>query len=171
MNMKKKDVLISIAIIAAAALTLWLYLQRTGYVEMDAGGADATLELRSSLFGHTMISSNAGSAKVRAITHRPQHLRMLTKQGGRDYQLDSYGPWGKLSQIAIENDKTAVLRLGPPFTIKPSVHRSGQNRIIDFSIMGRAGEKYNYSRNAPAPKIRIVDEQGNALASGTFGFG
>jgi len=169
--MKKKDILISVAIIAAAGLTLWLYLHRTGYVQMDAGGTDATLELRSSLFGHTTISSSAGPTHVRAITHRPQNLKMFIKYGGRDYQFDSYGPWGKLSQIGIEKGETTVLRLGPPFTVKPSIRRSGQNRVIEFSIVGRAGEKYQYSRNAPAPKVRIIDEQGNTLASGTFGFG
>jgi hypothetical protein len=170
-TMKKKDILISIAIIAAAALTLWLYLHRTGYVEVEAGGADATLELRSSLFGHVTIQSNAKPTEVRAITYRPQHLGMLIKQGGRDYQFDSYGPWGKLSQIGIENGKTTILRFGPPFRIKPAIHRSGESRIIDFSIIGRAGEEYRYSRNASAPKVKVVDEQGNALASGTFEFG
>lgn len=171
LTMKKKDKLISVAIIAAAALTLWLYMHRTGCVEIDAGGADATLQLRSSLFGHATVSSNAGPTRVRAITYRPRYLKVLMKQGGRDCQLDSYGPWGKFSAIGVEDDKTTVLRFGPPFTVKPSVYRSGQNRVIEFSIVGRAGEQYQYSTNAPAPKVRIVDEQGNALASGTFGFG
>ena len=170
--MKKKDIWISLAIIAASAAVLYFYTQRKGYIEIDTGGAKARLQLRNSLFGSTTINSDAGPTKVRAIIHRPKLLRMTSKQGGSNYQLDSYGPWGKISKIDVEKNKTTALRLGPPFIVKPAIHRTGsQVRTIDFSIIGQAGEKYRYNRSAPVPKIKIIDEQGNTLASGNFGFG
>ena len=79
--MKKKDIWISLAIIAASAAVVYCYTQGKGYIEIDSGGANATLELRSSLFGKTTISSDAGPTEVRAIIHRPKLLRMTINQG------------------------------------------------------------------------------------------
>ena len=170
--MKKKDIWISLAIIAASVFVIYFYTQRKGYIEIDTGVANATLELRNSLFGNTTIRAGGGPAEVRAIPHRPKILRITGMQGGPAYRLDSYGPWGKLSKIDIKNNKTTVLKMGPPFIIKPAVHRTGtQIRTIDFAITGQAGEKYRFNRSAPVPKIKIIDEQGNTLASGNFGFG
>ncbi len=170
--MKKKDIWISLAIIAASVSVIYFYTQGKGYIEIDTGGANATLELRNNLFGKATISSGAGPAEVRAIPHRPKILRITGMQGGPDFRLDSYGPWGKLSKINVDNDKTTVLRMGPPFVIKPAIHNSGTKiRTIDFTITGQAGEKYSFNRSGPVPKIKIIDEQGKILASGSFGFG
>jgi hypothetical protein len=170
--MKKKDIWISLAIITASIAVICYYTQREGYIEIDTGGANATLELSNSLFGKATISSDAGPAEVRAIPHRPKILRITGMQGSPDFQLDSYGPWGKLSKINVDNNKTTVLRMGPPFIIKPAVHRGPSDiRTIDFSIIGQAGERYTFNRSAPVPKIKIIDEQGKILASGSFGFG
>ena len=93
-------------------------------------------------------------------------------QGGPNFRLDSYGPWGELSKINVENNKTTVLKMGPPFIIKPAIHKNSTKIItIDFTITGQAGEQYRINRSAPVPKIKIIDEQGNTLASGSFGFG
>ena len=170
--MKKKDIWISLAIIAASVFVIYFYKQGKGYVEIDTGGANATLELRNSLFGKTTIRSDDEPTEVRAIPHRPKLLRITGKQGGPAFRLESYGPWGKLSKIVVDNKKTTVLKMGPPFIIKPAVHKSGtRNRTIDFTITGQAGERYRINRSAPVPKIKIIDEQGNTLASGRFGFG
>ena len=45
--MKKKDIWISLTIIAAAGLTLLFYTKRKGFVRIDAGSANAVLQLRS----------------------------------------------------------------------------------------------------------------------------
>jgi hypothetical protein len=170
--MKKKDIWISLAIIAASVFVIYYYTQREGYIEIDTGGANATLELRNSLFGNATISSDAGPTEVRAIPHRPKLLRITGMQGSPDFRLDSYGPWGELSKINVENNKTTVLRMGPPFVIKPTIHNSGsKTRTIDFTVTGQAGEQYRFNRSGPVPKIKIIDEQGNTLASGNFGFG
>ena len=170
--MKKKDIWISLAIIAGSAAVIYFYTQRKGYIEINTGGADATLRLRSNLLSTSTIHSGRTPAKVRAMMYRPQLLRITSRQSSPNYSLESYGPWGEFSKIAVKNNKTTVLRLGPPFLIKPAVHKTGsQNRTIDFSIIGQAGEKYIYNRSAPVPKIKIIDEQGKTLASGKFGFG
>jgi hypothetical protein len=170
--MKKKDILVSLAIIAAAGLTLLFYSQRTGYVGIDAGGAQAVLQLKQNWLGHKTITSGDKPAAISARIYRPQCLSLSMGQDEHAWKMESYGPWGECSTINVKNKETTVLKFGPPFLIKPAVHRSSpQIRTIDFSIIGRAGEKYQYNRSAPAPKIKIIDEQGNVLATGNFGFG
>jgi hypothetical protein len=170
--MNKKDIWISLAIITASVFIIYFYTQPRGYIKIDTGGANASLELRNSLFGSATITSDTGGIEVRAIPHRPKFLRITGMQDGPDFRLESYGPWGKLSKIDIEKNKTNVLKLGPPFIIKPAVHKAGSwTRTIDFTITGQAGERYRINRSAPVPKIKIIDEQGNTLATGIFRFG
>jgi len=174
--MKKRDIWISVAIIAAAVLLLYSYLQGTGQIKIDAGGAAATLQLRSGWLGKATISSGAEPATVSGRVHRPQRLSLSMKQGSDTWQIDSRGPWGDLSTIRVTNNNTTALKLGPPFLIKPKVRKSGSSISIDFAIIGQASEQYQSvarknNRAVPAPKAKIIDETGNVLASGKFEYG
>ncbi len=172
--MKKIAIWISVAIVAAAVLLLFSYSQGKGpkgQIKIDAGGADAKLQLAGGLFNKATISSGAGLTKVKAGVHRPEWLKMSMQQGSSTCQLDSRGPWGDLSTIKVTNNNATALRLGPPFLIKPNVRKSGQLVEIDFAIIGKAGEHYRNPRRDSAPKLKIVDETGNVLASGTFEYG
>ncbi len=174
--MKKRDIWISVAIIAAAILLLSLYLQREGHIKIDAGGAVAELELAGGLFNTVTINSGAEPAKVNARTYRPENLRISMQQGSDNWQINSTGPWGKLSTIRVTNNNTTDLRLGPPFLIKPDVRKSGSSVSVNFAIIGQASEKYqNFARknnrSVPAAKAKIIDEAGNVFASGRFEYG
>ncbi len=174
--MKKRDIWISIAIIAAAGLLLYAYSQKTGQIKIDAGGAIAELELAGGLFNTVTMSSGAEPTKLNARTYYPQSVSISMQQGSDTWQIDNRGPWGKSSTIEVKNNETTVLRLGPPFIVKPGINKSGSTVSINFSIFGQAGEKYqNYAKKnnsrLPAPKVRIVDEAGNVLASGKFAYG
>jgi len=174
--MKKRDIWISVAIIAAAFLLLYLYSQGQGQIKIDAGGAVATLQLRSSWLSKATIISGAEPATVSGRVQRPQRLSLSMKQGSDTWQIDSRGPWGGLSKIKVTNNKTTVLKLGPPFSIKSKARKSGSSVSIDFAIIGQVSEKYqNYARKnnraVPAAKANIVDETGKVLASGKFAYG
>ena len=174
--MKKKDIWISIAIIAAAALTLCLYWQRKGFIKIDAGGANAELQLHSSWLRKATIISASEPSTISAQVHRPQHLSISMKQDNHTWQIDSRGPWGDLSRIKVKNNETTALRLGPPFLLKPRVNKSGSLLSIDFTIIGQAGEQYeNFVRKnnqaMPGAKIKIVDEAGNVLVNDKFKYG
>lgn len=174
--MKKKDIWISLAIIACAGLTLLYYTQRKGYVGINAGGADAVLQFNSSWLVHTTITSGTESAAIRARIHRPQFLSLSMKQNGHTWQIESRGPWGDLSIIKVQNNEATALRLGPPFLIKPEINKNGSILSIDFAIIGQAGEQYeNFitknNRAVTGAKIKIVDETGNVLESGKFKYG
>ncbi len=177
--MKKRYIWISVAIIAAAVLLLFSYSQdkgQKGQIKIDAGGAAAKLQLAGGLFSKATINSGAEPTTVSARVHRPTQLGLSMKQGGDTWRIDSSGPWGKLSKISVNDNDTTALKLGPPFLIKPEVHKSGSNVSIDFAIIGQASEQYQNvprknNRSVPVPKIKIVDETGNVLASGKFEYG
>jgi len=174
--MKKKDIWISLAIIACAGLTLLYYTQRKGYVGIDAGGADAILQLKSSLLDHSTITSGDEPAAIRARIYRPQLLSLSIGQGGYTWRIESRGPWGDLSKIKVRNDEATALRLGPPFLIKPEFNKNGSILSIGYAIIGQAGEQYqNFitkdNRAVTGAKIKIVDEKGNVLESGSFKYG
>ncbi len=174
--MKKRDIWISVAIIAAAVLLLYSYSQGQGRIKIDAAGAVATLQLHSGWLGKATISSGAEPDTVSSRLQRPEYLSLSMKQDSSTWQIDSRGPWGKLSKISVNNNDTTVLKLGPPFLIKPSVSKSSSLVSIGLSIVGRAGEHYRAEitknrKRLPTPKLKIVDETGNVLASGKFEYG
>ena len=174
--MKKKDIWVSLAIIACAGLTLLYYTQRKGYVGINASGADAELQLNSSWHGYTTITSGTEPAAISARIHRPQLLSLSMKQDGHMWRIESRGPWGDLSAIKVRNNEATALRLGPPFLIKPEVKTNGSIISIDYAITGQAGEQYqNFitkdNRAVTGAKVKIVDEAGNVLKSGMFPYG
>jgi hypothetical protein len=177
--MKKIAIWISVAIVAVVVLLLFSYSQgkgRKGQIKIDAGGAAAKLQLGGGLFNKATINSGAEPTKVSARAHRPQHLSLSMKQNGNTWQIDSSGPWGKLSTIKVRKNSTTVLELGQSFLIKPSVSKSGSQVSIGLSIIGRAGEHYSAEitkngKRLPTPKLKIVDETGNVLTSGKFEYG
>jgi hypothetical protein len=174
--MKKRDILISLAIIAAAAFALYFYSLAKGSVEIDAGGAIAELQLNSIWLPATTISSGPEPSPVSARVHRPEGLSLSMKQDGHTWQIDSRGPWGDFSKIRVKNNRTTSLKLGPPFLIRPIVDERDSLLSIDFAVIGQAGEQYrNFVRKdnktITDAKLKIVDEAGNVLETGRFKYG
>lgn len=174
--MKKKDIWISLAIITAAGLTLLFYTKRGGFVGIDAGSANAVLQLRSNWFRHKTITSGAEPAAIGARIYRPQFLSLSMRQGGHTWKIECVGPWADLSKIKARNNEATTIRIGPPFLIKPQVHKNGSILSIGYVINGQAGEQYrNFvtkdSQAVTGAKIKIIDEAGNVLEFGKFKYG
>jgi len=174
--MNKKDILISLAIIAASGLSLLYYSQRKGFVGIDAGGAEALLHLNSTWPASAIIVSGNEPAAIGARIYRPQILRLSTVQDGHTWRIESRGPWANLSKIKVRNNEATAIRLGPPFLIKPEVKKNGSIISINYAIIGQAGEQYqNFitknNRAVTGAKIKIVDETGNVIKSGSFKYG
>ncbi len=174
--MKKKDISISLAIIAASGLTLLYYSQRKGFVGIDAGGAEAVLNLSSSWLASARIASDEEPAAISARIYRPQLLSLSKGQDGHTWRIESRGPWSDISKIKVRNNEATALRLGPPFLIKPEVKKNGPIISISYAIIGQAGEQYqNFitkdNQAVTGVKIKIVDEAGNILKSGSFRYG
>jgi hypothetical protein len=174
--MKKRDIWISIAIVAAAVLLLCFYSRGGGRIEIDAGGAVAALQLRNNWFKSTTIISGAEPTLASAGVHRPRQLSISTEQDGHIWRIDSRGPWANLSRIKVKNLRTTALRLGSPLLVKPKVRRNGSFVDIDFTVVGQAGERYEKfavkdNRAVRKAKVRIVDEMGNTFEAGSFRYG
>ncbi len=117
--MKKRDIWISVAIIATAVLAFYFYSQGKGQIKIDADGAEVTLRVRRGWFSdRALIRSKDGPVTMRARIYRPQRLSISTKQDGDTWLLYSSGPWGELSTIKVRKDNTTVLELGQSFLIK-----------------------------------------------------
>ena len=162
--MKKKDIWISLAIIACAGLTILYYTQRKGFVGIDAGGADAALQINSGWFSLTTITSGTEPAAISARIYRPKFLGLSIGKDGHTWRIESRGPWGDLSKIKVRNNEATALRLGPPFLIKPQISKSTSFLSIDCAIIGQAGEQYqNFitkdNRVVTGTKVKIVEEQ------------
>jgi hypothetical protein len=175
--MKKKDIWISIAVIAVAALVLRLYLRQEGQIKIDTPGVK--MRLRAGWFGRTSVQSGSDPVAASARAYRPQRITIEAKQGNDIWRIvSSRGPWGDLAKIKVGSNKTTVVELGPPFVVKPQIHRlRGRSQLgIGLAIVGKAGEHYSSritknGRHLPAPRLRVVDERGNVLASGKFEYG
>jgi hypothetical protein len=175
--MKRKDILISLAVIAACGGVLYLYSFTNslvhGYIELDSGDPNikAELQLRSSFFGREKVVSGSEPKKVNSRILTPRFLTVSKTQKSRRIILASYGPWGDISRVQVENDKKTTIKVGPPFVIKPNVRNRSGIVQIDFSIIGRAGEYYQVPILPKTPKVTIMDENGKTLASGSFSYG
>ena len=178
--MKKKDILISLAVITAAVLTCCIYSLADslvkGSIKIDADNAMAVLQIRRVLSSQKKNTIGLEPTTVSARVHKPERLSISMVQEGHTWKMDSRGPWGNLSRIKVKNDKTTVIRLGPPFRIRPRLHKSASNLSIDYAIIGQAGEQYqNFitkdNRTVTGAKVKIVDETGNVLESGSFKYG
>ncbi len=174
--MKKREIWISIGIVAAAVALLFSYFRGEGRVEIDAGGAAVALQMRNNLFMNTTITSGPEPASAVAGVYRPKRLSLSMDQNGQTWRLNSRGPWMNLSRIRVQNLRTTALKLGPPLLVRPKVHRNGSAVDIDFLIVCRAGERYQTfatkdNREVRKAKVRIVDETGKILKAGSVRYG
>jgi len=174
--MKKKDIWISLAIIVCSGLSVLYYTQRKGYVGIDAGRADAVLQLKSIGFINTAINSSTKPSAIPTRIYRPKSLSLSMKQHGLTWRIESRGPWGEISKIKVRNNEATALKIGPPFLIKPKVRKNRSMFYIDFDIIGQAGEHYanlitKNNQVVTGAKIKIFDETGNILESGKFKYG
>ncbi len=173
--MKRKDILISLAIIGTCIGALFLYSFTNslvhGYIEIDSGNANAELLLNGSLFTQDIKITGKEPVLINARVTRPKALTISKTQDSNSLQLVSYGPWGDLSRIKIKNNQTLKLEVGQPLIIKPLISNRSGIVTVGFAVVGQAGEQYQIPRTKTNPKVKIVDENGKNLASGSFAYG
>lgn len=173
--MKRKDILIALGIIAVCLGSLYLYSFTDklvhGYVELDSGGAKAELMLRGSFFSRDFKVTEKEPKLINTRVTRPKYLSISKTQDSNSLSLVSYGPWGHLSGIKINNNQTLKLRVGPPLIIKPTISYRAGIVNIGFRVVGQTEEYYQIPRTRKNPKVKIMDENGNILTSGNFAYG
>ena len=173
--MKRKDILISLAIIGACLGSLILYSYTNslvhGYIKIDSGNAASVLVLRGNLFSRNFRVTEKEPVLINTRVTRPISLTISKTQDSNSLQLVSYGPWGHLSGIKINHNHTLKLRAGPPLIIKPSISNHSGLVYVGFTVVGQAGERYQIPRTKTNPKVKIMDENKKIIASGNFTYG
>ena len=169
--MKKRDVYISIAILAVVALGFLFLDNRTGEVRLDAPGMKLTL--RSGFFTSVTIQGDNQPVRIKARRYHPAYLSL--EKG--DYQALGSHSFGDLSQIYVKSGESLSLTAGPPLTLQAVVRHnpSISTASIDYVLHGRAGEQYQYvmkgNSRILASDVTIVSEAGDTLASGKLEYG
>jgi hypothetical protein len=105
-------------------------------------------------------------------------LELAKKDSSGDkvvFTIDKGGA-GDFGDFEVRPGQVTSLQLGPPFQIKTSMERSGENVFVSFSLQGRSGELYKpgatiNGREVPEPAFRIIDESGKVVHSGRFEYG
>jgi hypothetical protein len=172
--MKRRDILISIAIVATALLACYFLFRQTGYIEIETPGVD--LRLQRAFLGGGSITSRHGRVELPARVYRPRRLTVTGTLNGDTWRLTGSGSWGDLARIKVVPGQTTSLAVGPPFRIAPRTDVKGGGGYIELRILGRAGERYSNvimknGHRMPAPRLKILGEDGNVLASGQFAYG
>ena len=140
--------------------------------------ASPTVELAlTSPKGYLPLEAGVGSWSVPAGTYTVASLRLTTtdKDGNR-WTLDATRLPGDLARVTIEAGKETVISFGPPLTLKLDVTTNQRNVSVTPTLAGQAGEPYlaaatKNGEQLGAPKVRIVDEKGKELHTGTFAYG
>jgi len=88
--MKKRDIWISVAIIAAVLiLMLFSGSSGKGQIKIDAGEAEASLRLRGGWSNSQLIKSKTESVILRSEIYKPVRLSISMKQDGDTWLLYS----------------------------------------------------------------------------------
>ena len=149
-----------------------------GFVQIDASGFHADVELRGGWLKKTVSVSQGEPAKFPAATYRPRRVVLRVEEGPDKWWslLVRRGPWGDLATVKVGKGQTTTLALGPPLTVHADVKRNGRAVSVGLSLIGQAGEHYgpqvlSSDGPSPAPKLKIMDETANILTSGKFEYG
>ncbi len=175
--MKRKTVLIGLIIIVAVVVLLRALKSRgNGYIKIDTPNIKTRMSLRCGWWSGQQISSDVESVEIPARKYWPRRISLAIQKGENEWIVSGYGPWGELAKINVKKNQTTVLKPGPPFLVKTSVRRRGQNLSIGLLVIGQAGEHYiarvrTRRGSLPPPGLKIVDESGKVLVSDKFQFG
>jgi hypothetical protein len=173
----KKIIVIPVIIVVLIGLILFYHSRQTGYVKLETPGV--TVGLRG-LHGVFWKNLRIGPSTNPVKTHVGEYLAGLgnldSSAGGDKWQFSFYGAQNSSSRITVAKGQTTTLKFGPPLNVKTEVKTVGRQVSIGLSITGQSGERYNpqvvkNSKALEAPKLQIVDEAGNVLASGKFEYG
>lgn len=177
-GMKKRNIWTFIAILAALSLLLYFTSYGKGQIKIDASGYNGHLKMHRKWRRKTVTISAGEPVGLRVGVYKPKlAIVRLTKNDDEEWMILSLkGPWGKLASIKVDRGKTTALSLGPPLVMRADVQHENTSVSIGLLLIGQAGEHWSpqvlvNKKPLPAPKLKIIDETGNVLASGNFEYG
>lgn len=173
----RKIIVIPVIVVVLIGLILFYYSQQTGYVKLETPGVTVNLRgLHGVFWKNLQIGPSTDPVKTLVGQYQVWRGRLTMNAGGDKWQTSFYAAQDVSSIITVAKEQTTALKLGPPLHVKTEVEPMGRQVSIGLSITGQSGERYNphitkNSKALEAPKLKIVDEAGNVLASGKFEYG
>ena len=187
-----KRLLVSLMLVGLApVLCGFIFSKSVGKLNSDTGGV--SMKLEGPWWSKVDIGPEAKGKELNSGVSQPKNLTrvLVRKSAGKEpgtqvnetCRLNSYGPWGKLSKIKVEKDKTTVLKFGGPVSIKTDANLfptrgnpSGKVVSVGMKIVGEYGEVYSGyvfkgGKLLKPPSFKILAEDGKELASGKFEYG
>jgi hypothetical protein len=153
-----------------------------GYVKVASPGVE--VKLGTGWLGSVTVTPEKGAVALAAGTYYPKAIRLVAEESTSQpssgklgtWTLTSTGSFDKVACIQVEKDKTTVVEAGPPLVVRAYTYRRGPWVSISVEVAGKAGEAYALaaSRNGvpqPLPRLKIVDESGKVVDSGTLAYG
>jgi hypothetical protein len=129
-------------------------------------------------YGFVSVRTADGRAELPAGLCTVVALKLLrTDKDGGVWAMDRRSGDDPLGRLTIPAGKRVEVPLGPPLVCKTDVRQSGRQVFIGLTLVGRAGEQYvsRATRVGAAsvrpPSLKVLDEAGNVLATGTFEYG
>ncbi len=145
-----------------------------GSISIDCPGG--TLRLSGGFLNNITLGPGPETRRVAAKDYVPKWLTVAVQNGRDTWRLQSSGPWGDIARVKVKKNETTVVKAGPPLQIMAGARVNGRDVSVGLAIFGQAGEKYSnvITMNGsamPSPRAKLIDQDGNVLASGRFEYG
>jgi hypothetical protein len=106
-------------------------------------------------------------------------LRLTQIDAGDSWAFEMFrAEAGQLKDFEIKPGQTTAFKIGPPFEVKASMKRYGDNPsvTVGFELQGQGGERYSGAplkngKEPPEPSLKILDGAGQVVHSGQFAYG
>jgi hypothetical protein len=145
---------------------------------LDLGGKEVTLELWSDV-GRQKVSGSEKLWRLPAGRYGVVSLKLTEVDAGDSWTFETGGALtGPLRDFEIRPGQTTAFKIGPPFEIKASLRRRGQEPLVDvgFTLQGQGGERYSGApkkngKEPPEPSLKILDGAGQVVHAAQFAYG
>lgn len=173
--MKKEAwILIAVLVVITFLPAVYVFTRPKGFIRIETNGVE--MRLSGGLFNSRIITSEQGAVPISEGTYRPVWATITKRYGNKYAIIRGGGSWGRLRGIKVKGSETNVIKLGPPFDIKTNINKRGRNVSIGLEMLGIQGESwrplsFSSAGRTTNPRLKIINEDGNILASGKFEYG
>jgi hypothetical protein len=143
---------------------------------LQVAAPDVELQLVSDS-GYHELKAAGNPWQLPAGAYAAMRISLSRKdEKGVVWGLSGSSSTGKLQKFTLQEGQVTSLAAGPPLRVKVQALQQGDLVSLGCSVLGQAGETYGAGATRagvtqPAPKLRIVGEDGTVLASGKFEYG
>jgi hypothetical protein len=147
-----------------------------GMGTIDVGSPEVEMVVLSDA-GFQRFSGSGGKWQAPAGRYVALQVQLAkTDAQGAKWTLSALAP-GKLESLEVRKGETLAIKLGPPLVTKVEATPAGEGTVsIGMALEGQSGEQYGpgaakTTAVQSAPALKILDQAGKVLATGTFGLG